>query len=189
MKKTIPALAMFFILLVTLAPLHKAHADKDPNVLKAGISYVWLSDYDSQGLMFYNKYNRYLGDRLSLGLNIGALNASRYDSRKEIYTIRNTFYMASLDLAYDLMQNDMLRARIGAGPGARHRAEINSNIDDGTLDGSVRHVRTSDVGFYGYLENDFNILRNGVSGFRIEYFHYTEGTPVLSIGFHLGFQF
>ena len=38
MKKTVPALTLFFTLLVALAPLQKAHAVKDPNVLKAGIS-------------------------------------------------------------------------------------------------------------------------------------------------------
>jgi hypothetical protein len=37
MKKTVPALTLVFTLLVTLAPFHNAHADKDPNVLKAGI--------------------------------------------------------------------------------------------------------------------------------------------------------
>ncbi|MCX2740173.1 hypothetical protein [Pontibacter anaerobius] len=165
-------------------------AGKEPATLKAGVNFVWLSENDSQGLMFSNSFSHYLGDRLSLGLNLGLLSAKRYDDSKQIYTIQNTFYMGSLEAAFDVMQGEIVLLRLGAGPSFRHRAEINSDPEgQGTVDGSVTHIKTSDVGLHGFLENDFSILRNGVAGGRISYFHYKDGTPVLSIGMHLGFKF
>ncbi|MDX5422530.1 MAG: hypothetical protein LPK14_09780 [Hymenobacteraceae bacterium] len=163
---------------------------KNPNSLKAGVSFVWLSDYDSQGVMFNNRYNHFFGDRFAAGLNIGLVSASRYDDVKEIYSIKNTFFMAGLEASYDLLQNESVAFRVGGGGNFRRRSEINSNVEDeGTVDGSVAHIKTTDAGFSGFIENDFNILRNGVAGARIEYFHYTKGTPVLAIGLHLGFKF
>ncbi|ARS35898.1 hypothetical protein CA264_10880 [Pontibacter actiniarum] len=163
---------------------------KEPAMLKAGVNFVWLSENDSQGLMFSNSFDHYLSDRLAVGLSLGLLSAKRYDEAKEIYTVQNTFYMASLEATFDILQNESVAFRLGAGPTARHRAEINSDPEDeGTQDGSVTHIKTSDVGAFGFIENDFNILRNGVAGGRIAYFHYSEGTPVLSIGMHLGFKF
>lgn len=165
-------------------------AGKDNNTLKAGVSYVWLSDYDSQGMMFSNSFNHYLSNRLSLGLNLGMLSASRYDKVEELFSIKNTFYMGSLEASFDLLRNESIAFRIGGGGAARHRAEINSNAEDeGTLDGKVMHIKTSDFGFNGYIENDFSILKNGVAGGRIGYYYYTKGTPVLSIGMHIGFTF
>lgn len=165
-------------------------AGKEPASLRAGVSFVWLSENDSQGLMFSNSFNHYLGKRLLLGLNVGLLSAKRYDDAKQIYTIQNTFFMGSVDAAFDVMQGEIVTFRLGAGPSFRHRAEINSDPEgQGTIDGSVTHIKTSDVGVHGFLENDFSILRNGVAGGRVSYFHYTEGTPVLSIGLHLGFKF
>ncbi len=172
-----------------MAPLKYSFAGKNPNTLKAGIGYVWLSDYDSQGLMFYNSYSHAIGKRAGIGANFGLLNASRYDDTKQIYSIQNTFYMGSLDLMFEPLKNESVVFRLGAGPAIRHRAEINSNAEDGTVDGSVKHIRTSDVGFNGYIENDFNILKNGVAGGRVEYFYFTEGSPVFSIGLHIGFKF
>ncbi len=179
------ALASFF----SVAPLQNSYAGKNPNTLKSGISYVWLSDYDSQGLMFYNSYAYSIGKRAGIGANLGLLNASRYDATKEIYSIKNTFYIGSLDLIFQPLNNESVAFRLGAGPAIRHRAEINSNAETGTVDGSVKHIKASDVGFNGYIENDFNILKNGVAGGRVEYFYFTEGTPVFSIGLHLGFKF
>ncbi|WP_299754463.1 hypothetical protein [uncultured Pontibacter sp.] len=165
-------------------------AGKEPASVKAGVNFVWLSENDSQGLMFSNSLSHYLGSRLSLGLNLGLLSAKRYDEAKKIYTIQNTFYMASLEAAFDVMQGESVSFRLGAGPSFRHRAEVNSDPEEqGTQDGSVTHIKTSDVGAFGFIENDFNILRNGVAGGRISYFHYKEGTPVLSIGLHVGFKF
>ncbi|WP_276496538.1 hypothetical protein [Pontibacter litorisediminis] len=165
-------------------------AGKEPAALKAGVNFVWLSENDSQGLMFSNNFSHYLGKRTSLGLNVGLLSAKRYDDAKQIYTIQNTFIMGSVDAAFDVMQGEVVTFRLGAGPSVRNRAEINSDPEgQGTQDGSVTHIKTSDFGFHGYLENDFSILRNGVAGGRISYFHYTEGTPILSIGLHLGFKF
>ena len=172
-----------------LFSVSSAHAGKDPNMLKAGVSYIWLSEYDSQGLMFNNRFSHHLSDRFALGLNIGLANGSRYDDIKEIYSIKNTFYMANLEASFDLLNNESVAFRIGGGVGARHRAEINSNAEDGTADGSVKHIKKSDVGYNGFIENDFNILRNGVAGGRVGYFYYTSGTPVFSIGLHLGFKF
>lgn len=163
---------------------------KEPGALKAGVHFVWLSENDSQGLMFNNSFTHYLGDRFGLGLNIGLLSAKRYDDSKQIYTIQNTYVIGSLEAAYDVMQGETVSFRLGAGPSARHRAEINSDIEgQGTVDGSVTHIKTSDMGFFGFIENDFGILRNGVAGGRISYYHYFDGTPILSIGAHLGFRF
>ncbi|AKD05267.1 hypothetical protein POKO110462_14535 [Pontibacter korlensis] len=165
-------------------------AGKEPAALKAGVNFVWLSENDSQGMMFSNSFSHYVGKRLSVGLNLGLLSAKRYDDAKQIYTVQNTFYMGSLEAAFDVMQGETVSFRLGAGPSARHRAEVNSDPEgQGTQDGSVTHIKTSDVGFHGFFENDFNILRNGVAGGRVSYFHYTEGTPILSIGLHLGFKF
>lgn len=181
-------------LLLLLMPLQGAAQGfgkpKEPTTLKAGVSYVWLSDYDSQGLMFYNDFHHYVGGKVAVGMNIAALSASRYDEGMKIYTIKNTFYMASMHATVDLMQNETLAMRLGAGPTVRHRAEINSDAEgEGTVDGSVEHIRTSDVGAVGYLENDFFIFKNGVAGGRIGYHYYTKGTAVFSLGFHLGFSF
>lgn len=158
-------------------------------MLKAGVSYIWLSEYDSQGLMFSNSYSHRFGDRLSVGLNLGLATGSRFDDVKEIYSIKNTFYMANLEASLDLINNESVAFRLGGGPGVRHRAEINSNAEDGTEDGSVKHIKTSDVGFNGFIENDFNILRNGVAGGRVGYFYYSSGTSVFAIGLHIGFKF
>ncbi|PTX18751.1 hypothetical protein C8N40_10540 [Pontibacter mucosus] len=165
-------------------------AGKEPASVKAGVSFVWLSENDSQGLMFSNNFSHYLGKRLALGLNLGLLSAKRYDDAKQIYTIQNTFYMGSLEAAFDVMHGEKVDVRFGAGPAFRHRAEINSDPEgQGTQDGSVTHIKTSDVGFHGFLENDFDILRNGIAGGKISYFHFNDGTPILSIGLHLGFRF
>jgi hypothetical protein len=165
-------------------------AGKEPSSLKAGVNFVWLSENDSQGLMFSNNFSHYLSDRLSLGLNLGLLSAKRYDDAKQIYTVQNTFFMSSVDAAFDVMQGEIVTFRLGAGPSFRHRAEINSDPEgQGTVDGSVTHIKTSDIGVQGFLENDFGILRNGIAGGRISYFHYKDGTPILSIGLHLGFKF
>lgn len=163
---------------------------KDPNTFKSGISFVWLSDFDSQGLMFDSRYNRYLGERLALGLNVGLLTASRYDEGKQLYSIKNTFYMGGLEASFDLLKNESVSLRLGVGGAARHRSEINSDPEgEGTFDGSVAHIRTSDVGFNGYLENDFSFLRSGVVGGRIGYYSYSKGTPVFAMGLHVGFKF
>ncbi|HEY4652298.1 MAG TPA: hypothetical protein VIG72_12835 [Pontibacter sp.] len=163
---------------------------KDPNNFKSGISFVWLSDYDSQGLMFSNKFSHYLGERLSVGVNVGLLTASRYDEGKQIFSIKNTFYMGALEAGFDLIRNDMVTLRLGAGGTARKRNEINSEAEDqGTIDGSVVHIKTSDVGVNGFLENDFSFLRSGIIGGRVDYFYYTSGTPVFAIGLHVGFRF
>ncbi|GAB3204488.1 hypothetical protein GCM10027293_38670 [Pontibacter aydingkolensis] len=158
-------------------------------MLKAGVSYIWLSEYDSQGLMFNNRFSHHVSDRFAVGLNMGLAAGSRFDDVKEIYSIKNTFYMANLEASFDVLNNESVAFRIGGGVGARHRAEINSNADDGTVDGSVKHIKTSEVGYNGFIENDFNILRNGVAGGRVGYFAYTKGTPVFSIGLHIGFKF
>ncbi|RIJ42575.1 hypothetical protein [Pontibacter oryzae] len=163
---------------------------KDPATLKAGVSFVWLAENDSQGLMFSNSFNHYLGNRLAVGLNLGMLSAKRFDNSKQIYTVQNTFYMGSAEVTFDLMQSESVLFRIGGGPTARHRAEINSSLENvGTQDGSVTHVKTSEAGVVGFIENDFNILKNGVAGGRVGYFHYSKGTPVLSVGMHVGFKF
>lgn len=165
-------------------------ANKDPNNFKAGISFVWLSDYDSQGLMFSNKFGHYFGKRFSLGLNVGMLTASRYDEGKQIFSIKNTFYMGTLEAGFDVISNEMVTLRLGAGGTARRRNEINSEPEDqGTVDGSVVHIKTSDVGFNGFLENDFSFLRSGIVGGRVDYFYYSSGTPVFAIGLHVGFKF
>jgi hypothetical protein len=165
-------------------------AGKEPTSLKAGVNFVWLSENDSQGLMFSNSFSHYLGKRLALGLNLGLLSAKRYDDAKKIFTVQNTFYMGSVEAAFDVMNGEKVDVRLGAGPAFRHRAEINSDPEDqGTQDGSVTHIKTSDVGLHGFLENDFGILRNGIAGGRIAYYHFTDGTPILSIGLHLGFRF
>ncbi|WP_250427323.1 hypothetical protein [Pontibacter ruber] len=177
------------LILLAVPTVSFAGKNKYPNTLKTGVSYAWLSEYDSEGLMFYTNYNNYFGDRFAIGFNVGALNASRYDKAKQIYTVKNNFYMGSLDATYDLLQNDMITLRIGGGPALRHRGEVNANIVDGTPDGSVRHVRASDIGVNGYIENDFNFSRFGVMGGRVAYHHYSEGTPVFSLGFHVGFKF
>lgn len=190
MKSSVSRIFFALILVFLVLPMVSfAGKNKYPNTLKTGVSYAWLSDYDSQGLMFYTNYNNYFGDRFAIGINIGALNASRFDKSKEIYTIKNTFYMGSLDASYDLLQNDMITLRVGGGPALRHRAEVNSNVEDGTADGSVRHVRASDTGVNAYLENDFNFSRFGVMGGRVGYHYFSEGTPVFSMGFHVGFKF
>lgn len=189
MRLLFPALILSLCLAV-FGPVHKSYAGNDPNAFKAGISFVWLSDYDSQGIMFSNRFNHYLGERVAVGLNLGVLAASRYDKVMEIYSIKNTFYMGSLEASVDVLQNDMISLRLGAGGAARHRSEINTDAEDeGTKDGSVIHIRTSDVGFNGFLENDFNFGRNGITGARVDYFYYTKGTPVLAFGMHVGFRF
>ncbi|MFD3000507.1 hypothetical protein ACFS7Z_09065 [Pontibacter toksunensis] len=166
-------------------------ANKDPGSLRASISYVWLSDFDSQGLMFNNRLHHYLGERFGLGVNVGMLSGSRYDESSRIYTIKSTYYMGGFDLNYDVLQNATLVFRVGAGMTGRHRSEINTDPEDlgGTVDGSVVHIRTADVGVTGFIENDFGIFRNGVAGGRLEYMYYTKGSPVLAIGLHVGFTF
>ena len=185
----LPLRFLSVIPLVLLLSLSSAQAGKDPNMLKAGVSYIWLSEYDSQGLMFNNRFTHHIGDRFAVGLNMGLATGSRFDNVKEIYSIKNTFYMANLEASFDLLNNESVAFRVGGGLGARHRAEINSNAEDGTVDGSVKHIKTSDVGFNGFIENDFNILRNGVAGGRVGYFSYNNGTAVFSIGLHVGFKF
>lgn len=183
-------LRFFYLLpLALLFNLSEAKAGKDPNMLKAGVSYIWLSENDSQGIMFSNKFSHKVGEKLALGLNVGLAEGSRYDNTQEIFTIKNTFYMGTIEASYDFINNESVTFRIGGGPGARHRSEINSNASDGKVDGSVRHIKSSDVGVNGFIENDFNILRNGIAGGRIEYFHYNKGTSVFSIGMHIGFKF
>ncbi|MEJ8801720.1 hypothetical protein [Pontibacter sp. H249] len=185
-----PSLRFFYIIpIVFLLSLSSAQAGKDPSALKAGVSYIWLSEYDSQGLMFSNSFSHHLSDRFAVSLNLGLATGSRYDDVKEIYSIKNTFYMANLEASFDLINNQAMAFRIGGGLGGRHRAEINSNAEDGTVDGSVKHIKTSDIGYNGFIENDFNILRNGVAGGRVGYYYYTSGTPVFSIGLHVGFKF
>ncbi|TPE42857.1 hypothetical protein [Pontibacter mangrovi] len=165
-------------------------AGKEPGALKAGVYFVWLSENDSQGLLFSNNFSHYLSKKLSVGLDVGLLSAKRYDDAKKIFTVQNTFYMASLGAAFDALQGEKVTLRLGAGPSVRHRAEVNSDPEgQGTQDGSVTHIKTSDTGFFGYLENDFGAFRNGIAGGRISYFHYSDGTPVLSIGVHMGFKF
>ncbi|WP_187033085.1 hypothetical protein [Pontibacter deserti] len=172
------------------ADSYKRATSKDPNAFKAGVSFVWLSDFDSQGLMFSNRFNHYLGERVAVGLNLGLLTASRYDEGKQLYSIKNTFYMGGIEASFDLLSNETVNLRIGAGGSARHRSEINSDPEgEGTFDGSVAHIRTGDVGFNGFLENDFNFGRNGIAGGRIEYLYYSKGTPVFAIGLHVGFKF
>lgn len=171
------------------ADTFKRFSSKDPNNFKAGVSFVWLSDFDSQGLMFSNRFNHYLGERIAVGANLGLLNASRYDEGKQIYSIKNTFYMGGLEASFDMLKNESVNLRLGVGGIARHRSEINSDAEEGTVDGSVAHIRTADVGFNGFLENDFNFLRNGIVGGRIEYLYYTKGTPVFAMGLHVGFRF
>ncbi|OKL40193.1 hypothetical protein [Pontibacter flavimaris] len=199
MKFSVASVALSaFVTMLLLSQPHTASAQtftnggagKERTSLKAGVNFVWLSENDSQGLMFSNNLSHYLSDRVSLGLNLGLLSAKRYDDAKQIYTIQNTFFMSSLEAAFDVMQGEIVTFRLGAGPSFRHRAEINSDPEgQGTVDGSVTHIKTSDIGLHGFLENDFGILRNGVAGGRISYFHYKEGTPILSIGLHLGFKF
>jgi len=163
---------------------------KDPNTFKSGISFVWLSDFDSQGLMFSSGYNHYLSERLALGLNVGMVAASRFDEGKQLYSIKNTFYMGGLEASFDLLKNESVSLRLGAGGTARHRSEINSDPEgEGTFDGAVAHIRTSDVGFNGFLENDFSFLRSGIIGARVGYYSYSSGTPVFAIGLHVGFRF
>lgn len=154
------------------------------------MSFAWLSDFDSQGLMFGNRLHHYLGERFGAGVTLGMLSSSRFDKVKDIYTIKSTYYMWGVEGTFDLLQNESVAFRIGAGPAARHRSEISTENElGGTKDGSVTHIRTSDVGVSGFIENDFGILRNGMAGGRIEYIYYTKGTPVLSLGLHLGFRF
>jgi hypothetical protein len=192
-----PSVHVYFLLLGVFflaafngyADTFKRATSKDPNTFKSGVSFVWLSEFDSQGLMFSNRFSHYLGERTALGLNVGLLSASRYDEGKQIYSIKNTFYMGGLEASFDLIQKETISLRLGAGGAARHRSEINSDAEEGTVDGSVAHIKTSDVGFNGFLENDFSFLRSGVAGARIEYFYYTSGTPVFAIGMHVGFKF
>ncbi|MBJ6118546.1 hypothetical protein JAO76_10110 [Pontibacter sp. BT310] len=185
------ALLCFFVLASFngYADGYKRATSKDPNTFVSGISFVWLSEFDSQGLMFHNKFSHYLGERVAVGLNLGLLTASRYDKGKEIYSIKNTFYMGGLETSVDLIQKETINLRLGVGGAARHRSEINSDAEEGTVDGSVAHIRTSDIGFNGFMENDFNFLRSGVAGWRIGYNYYTNGTPIFAIGVHVGFKF
>ncbi|MEJ8755820.1 hypothetical protein WG947_02330 [Pontibacter sp. H259] len=163
---------------------------KNPNTFKSGVGFVWLSDFDSQGLMFNNSYNRYLTERVALGLNVGLVTASRYDEGKQLYSIKNTFYMGGLEASFDLLKNETVSLRLGAGGTARHRSEINSDPEgEGTFDGAVAHIRTSDVGYNGFLENDFTFLRSGIIGARVGYYSYSKGTPIFAIGMHVGFRF
>jgi hypothetical protein len=180
---------LFITPLVLILTLSAAQAGKDPNMLKSGVSYIWLSENDSQGLMFSNRFSHQVGEKFSLGLNVGLAEGSRYDNTQEIFTIKNTFYMGTIEASFDFINNESVAFRVGGGPGARHRAEVNSNAADGKVDGSVRHIKASDVGVNGFIENDFNILRNGIAGGRVEYFHYRTGTSIFSIGMHIGFKF
>lgn len=195
MEKPFTKAALFLaLILVCMAPqaafAQGAFAGKNPSSLRASVSYVYLSDFDSQGLMFSNRLHHYLGERFGVGMNLGLLSGSRYDKSSEIYTIKSTYYMGGFEASFDLLQNETLVFRLGGGPTARHRSEINSDPEDiGTVDGSVVHIKTSDVGFTGFIENDFGILRNGVAGGRVEYLYYTKGTPVLALGLHVGFSF
>ncbi|MBB6612052.1 hypothetical protein H7F15_13460 [Pontibacter sp. Tf4] len=196
MRSTIPSLIfLLFFLTVNYSyaddySRFKSSSAKDPNNFKAGISFVWLSDYDSQGLMFSNKFGHYFGERFSVGLNVGLLTASRYDEGKKIFSIKNTFYMGALEAGFDVIRNEQVTLRLGVGGTARRRNEINSEPDDqGTVDGSVVHIKTSDTGVNGFLENDFSFLRSGIIGGRVDYFYYTSGTPVFGIGLHVGFRF
>ncbi|GHA54503.1 hypothetical protein GCM10007389_02280 [Pontibacter akesuensis] len=162
----------------------------NPGSLRAGINYVFLSDSDSQGLLFQNTLHHYVGKRFGVGVNLGLLSAKNYDEAMQIYTVQNAFYMASVEGTFDLMQNESVAFRLGVGPAVRHRSEISSDPEDqGTQDGSVTHIKTTDIGVDAFIENDFSILRNGVAGGRVGYFYYTKGTAVLSIGIHLGFSF
>ena len=87
-------LRLFFLIsLSLLLTLPAAQAGKDPNMLKAGVSYIWLSENDSQGIMFSNRFSHQIGEKFSLGLNVGLAEGARYDDRQEIFTIKNTFYM------------------------------------------------------------------------------------------------
>jgi hypothetical protein len=179
-------LIIFFI----CANVQETWAQRESSSLKAGVSFVWLTDFDSQGLMFSNRINHYFTKNITGGVNVGLLSAFRYDNIKEIYSVQNTFLMATLEGGVDLINNESVILRVGGGPGVRYRAEINSDAQDvGTKDGSVVHVKSNDFGISTFLENDFNILRNGVAGGRVEYYHYASGTPVLAFGFHIGFKF
>lgn len=180
---------LYTLCIALLLPMANAWAGKDPNTLKAGVSYIWLSEYDSQGVMFNNSFAHHFGKRVAVGLNLGLASGTRFDDIKQIYSIKNTFYMANLEASYDLFNTETLSFRVGGGAGARHRAEINSSAQNGTADGSVRHINTSDFGYNGFIENDFNFLRNGVAGGRIGYYYYATGTPIFSIGLHMGFKF
>ena len=162
----------------------------EPTSLRANVGFAWLSDFDSQGLVFGNRLHHYLGERFGAGVTLGLLSSSRFDKVKDIYTIKSTYYMWGVEGTFDLLQNESVAFRVGAGPAARHRSEISTEDEiGGTKDGSVTHVRTADVGVSGFIENDFGILRNGMAGGRVEYIYYTKGTPVLSVGLHLGFRF
>ncbi|WP_161890848.1 hypothetical protein [Pontibacter russatus] len=195
MKISFPGLAIFLLILLFQLPPRSAAAQnafgkKSPTSLKAGVSFNWLSDFDSQGVMFTNRLHHYLGERVGAGLTVGLLSSSRFDKVKDIYTIKSTYYMWGVEGSFDLMQNESVAFRIGGGPAARHRSEISTEDElGGTKDGSVTHIRTADVGVSGFIENDFGILRNGMAGGRIEYIYYTKGTPVLSVGLHVGFRF
>ncbi|GAB3526777.1 hypothetical protein GCM10027443_02410 [Pontibacter brevis] len=195
MKKNISRAVLLLAFIVSGLLSHSATAQgafagKDPSSLRGSVSYVWLSDFDSQGIMFSNRLQHYLGKRFGLGINLGVLTGSRYDESSKIYTIKTSHYMGGFETSYDLLQNETVVFRLGVGATARHRSEINTDPEDfGTVDGSVVHIRTADVGVTGFIENDFGILRNGVAGGRVEYLYYTKGTPVLAVGLHVGFTF
>ncbi|MCJ8164933.1 hypothetical protein MKJ04_08755 [Pontibacter sp. E15-1] len=194
----LPLSGVFLVLILLFAPLMtptvqaqgKFGGRKIASSLKAGVNFVWLSEFDSQGIMFTNRYHHYVSDRLGLGLHAGLLSSARYDDVKNIYTIKNTYLVGGAEASFDILQNESVAFRIGAGPMARRRSELTTDEGvGGTQDGSLTHVRTTDIGANAFIENDFGILRNGVAGGRIEYMYYTQGTQVLSIGVHLGFQF
>jgi hypothetical protein len=181
--------ACFIFIFCIIGLPDKSYAGKDPNILKTGVSYVLLTEYDSQGAMFYNDLSHYIGDRVAMGFNFSVLNASRFDQVQQIFSIKNSFYTGSFHMSLDMVQNQTITLRAAAGPTFRHRAEINSSADNGTIDGSVRHIRTADIGGLAFIENDFNLSRYGVAGGRIAYYYYTKGTPVFAVGFHVGFVF
>ncbi|MCC9165689.1 hypothetical protein [Pontibacter harenae] len=94
---------IFFVSMALAKPVNAA--GNDSNIFKAGVSYTWLPENDSQGFLFYNKYGRYLTDHIVLGFNLGALNASRYDNVMGIYTVKNKFFTATLVATVDIVNN------------------------------------------------------------------------------------
>lgn len=184
-------LAIFFSQLSPqTAAAQNAFGSSDPTSLRASVNFVWLSDFDSQGLMFSNRLHHYLGERFGAGLTVGLLSSSRFDKVKDIYTIKSSHYMWGVEGTFDVLRNETVAFRLGAGPAARHRSEISTDEEAGsTTDGTVSHIRTADVGFNAFIENDFDILNKGVAGGRVEYIYFTKGTPVLAVGLHVGFRF
>ncbi|GAA4428789.1 hypothetical protein GCM10023188_13410 [Pontibacter saemangeumensis] len=195
MKVSSSGAVLFLALLFFQLSSHPASAQgsfgsDEPTSLRASVNFVWLSDFDSQGLSFSNRLHHYLGERFGAGLTLGLLSSSRFDKVKDIYTIKSTYYMWGVEGTFDVLKNETVAFRLGAGPAARHRSEISTEDEvGGTKDGSVSHIRTADVGVTAFIENDFGIFRNGMAGGRVEYMYYTKGTPVLSVGLHVGYSF